>query len=220
MDLPVEIRLHVYRDLVLPKPSWNPWGCHFSADPAIRFPPGLLRVCRQIRQEVQSLIHWRLNINSHLNVEMSGAVVDALKYPGCLTGATDILLLFNFFAPPAEPLEPSVSAERTSAGLDHICSALAEVPIARKITLAWWDGSSQAEWETKRAALRPLAKLPHACTFLVERVSTDAKDVSREKFRAEVQEIVGRRVSLEKLKIVNDFPLVTRASTVCTLSWD
>lgn len=173
LNLPVEIRLQIYTYLIIPKDptsGLNPWGCYFSVEPPFRFHTEILRVSRQVNQEAKKVLYsdlkypWRINVNSTTNKGMSGKVLNALDLLPCMMTSTNVQLNFYFFAP-VKGTEPSHTAQETWSGIDYICRALSAVPIARNIGIFWWDAQENAEWETKRICLNPLAMFSANCSF-------------------------------------------------------
>lgn len=208
LRLPLEIRLQIYRALIIPgNPGngCNPWGCYFSAEPPLRFHPEILRVSQRISHEAKSVLHsdakypWKINVNSTTNKAMSGKVFDALDLLPCMMATVNLQFNFNFFAP-VRGTEPSQTARETQSSIDYVCRTLSSVPIARSIGIFWWDAQENIDWEMKRICLHPLALFSRTCSFrltsggLQDRFYKNFKD-DRKHCLAYLERILGQVVA-------------------------
>lgn len=232
LRLPLEIRLLIYRALIIPgNPSngSNPWGCYFSAEPPLCFYPEIMRVSQQVSQEARTVLHsdakhpWKINVNSTTNKSMSGKVFNALNLLPCMMASVNLQFNYYFFAP-AKGTEPFQTAQEIHSGIDYICGTLSRMPIARNIGIFWWDAQKDTEWETKRICLHPLALFPIICSLRL--TTAGLQEDSYEKFKNErkyflayLEKMTGRPVAFAPPAAAGQFSprLLIYKSNICSL---
>ena len=212
LDLPVEIRLQIYRELQLPQPRVISWGRSFAVEPPCNYPRKILEISRQVSQEARmaysamSKRPWKINVIASADAKLS--LLDGL--PDGLAQSTHIQFSIEY---PRErdnlAIHPHLSyfpcghfqAQRRVIGLlqairqvscdiNEICRRLAEIQVKRDIEISWSDFGEVRERAAKKTVLHPFSRLRKSCSFRLGKVS-GWQDDSRQELASYLELVTG-----------------------------
>ena len=206
LDLPVELRLQIYKELVLRKRPYknHPWGAHLLASWAYRFRAAILGVSRQINQEAMKIFYGmnqlRFYVNSNprraQNLKESLKSLKAFRKSLCFSYiqqlSFDMYLSDSSIHPIEHFWELLEHLDRARVMFDKLCSVLSGAPNLRVIEIAWIDGIRFGQWSSKRSLLQPLGRFSTSCAFKIDEIEICFQESPSEKsFMDYLQEITG-----------------------------
>ena len=199
LSVALEIRLQIYRSLLLPGLFWQrrrPFGCADIHSARFGFPIDLLLVNKQISTEAKAVFYdeniWEIKPSYHGPYERRDRVdpdhileFSPKRYHFC---KFDIVFCVNdsnaFGAPDFVPFMIS-EAKR-------ITTVIAKMPRVHSIAISWTG--YRGVLEATKPILGPLKNLPKDCTITTGRFSCAAGDTdlkSREEFVSYIEELLG-----------------------------
>ncbi|KAF6239798.1 hypothetical protein HO173_002344 [Letharia columbiana] len=212
LDLPIEIRFQIYRELELGRREPISLGKQFAALAAYDYPPQLLQISHQVCQEARMAFSatskrpWKINVIASIDAKLS--LPDVL--PDGLAQSAHIQFNFEFphergpvglvyigfgkFRPvQSQPRRETLfqAVHRVERGIDEICRRLAEVPVKRDMEICWSDAGDVAEWETKKTVLQPFSRLRKSCSFRLGKVLV-WEGVSRQELASYLKSVTTR----------------------------
>lgn len=229
LDLPLEIRLHVYRDLELPQQEPIPLGRHFAAEAAYRCPPFVLQISNQVSQEVRMAFFetskrpWKIHVIASADAKLSLPLV----LPDGLAQSAHVQFNFGFsheFPPERDNVvtmaniepeilnliqshERKINLFRAVRGINEICRRLAEVPVKRDLEIYWSDYDQVTDRENIKIVLEPFSKFRESCSLHLGKVLGSQDD--------------SRKELADNLEIVSShFPALTRSEELRKTSED
>ncbi len=202
LDLPVEIRLRIYRELQLPQPRAVSWGKSFAVEAPYNYPRNILEISRQVSQEARmaysaiSKRTWKINVIASADAKLS--LLDGL--PDGLAQSAHVQFKIYFSRERDNlAIQPHVSyfpwghlqaqqrvhglfqaVRQVSCDINEICRRLAEIPVRRDIEICWSDFGEIRERAIKQTVLHPFSTLRKSCSFRLGKVSAWQDDSGQE----------------------------------------
>ena len=174
LDLPIEIRLEVYRHLIKPETRYCPFDNVPVQFAGFGFHPTILRTNKRINGEASVVFYgentWHLIVGYDFNLFRVVPGPDNLQSSSFFPRMRNFHLRFSLHGYVLDEY-PSFSLENYCAALRihaaNTCQVLAKAPHLRSVEISWVDSTDEGSWEEKRGVLKPLEALPRSCSYRI-----------------------------------------------------
>lgn len=202
LDLPLEIRLHIYREIQLPQQKPISLGRHFAAEAAYNCPPLVFQISHQVSQEARMAFSttskrpWKIHVTASADAQLSlpDVLPDGLAQAAHIQfnfefpRQRDILAtmahsqfdLLNLIQSQQRMIMLFLAVHQVGCGIDEICRRIAHVPVKRDLEICWSDHDEVMDLETKKTVLQPFSILRKSCSFRLGKVSAWQDDSGQE----------------------------------------